>query len=57
MNIELNEEGYTLDGKLKLVPVELTIEMRNVAHESLLFGAKYKLALSVSPKPLIAEVK
>lgn len=56
MQIELTEEGYTLDGKWKLVPVECTREMidklpKGKAGKTVTIGSKYNDLVSISPKP------
>lgn len=70
MKVELTEEGYTLDGKWKLVPVEPTLEMyanilfdgdidmaikkQNVCSE---YGYDYKDILRFSPKPDLSDLQ
>ena len=48
MNVTLTDEGYTLDGKWRLVPVEPTYEM---AILSLNGGLDYKLGVKAAPPP------
>lgn len=48
MNVLLNESGYTLDGKWRLVPVEPTYEMAILSLDG---GLDYKLGVKAAPPP------
>lgn len=50
MNVELNEEGYTPDGKWKLVPVHATLEMGHAYGDDFLYSS-YNDMIAASPKP------
>lgn len=59
MNVELNEEGYTLDGKWKLVPVSATKEMVDAYDKNYEIGSfdysAYNSMIAASPKPSLQE--
>ena len=58
MNVTLNDEGYSLDGTMRLVPVEITSEINAAIHSALMeslaattFCQEYAEAIKAAPNP------